>query len=79
MDRYTLTFEAMARLREMETRANVDKSANTADFKVLQYLHVHGSATIEELESFTGLPWDEVVNKISVLMYRGYIEGLTEK
>ena len=78
MDRYTLTVEAMARLREMETRVNIDKSADTADFKLLHYLYVHGSATIEEIEAYTGLPWDEAVNEISTLMNRGYIEGRTE-
>jgi hypothetical protein len=39
-------------------------------------LYVHGSATVEEIEGYTGLPWDEVINKISVLMNRGDIEGL---
>ncbi len=77
MDRYTLTSEARARLREMETRANIDKSADTQDFRLLHYLYVHGSATIEEIESQTGLAWDEVVNEISTLMSRGYIEGLS--
>jgi hypothetical protein len=77
MERYTLTNEARARVREMETRANIDASADTADFRLLDFLYIHGPATIEEIEKQTGLHWDEVVNKISVLMNRGYIEGLT--
>jgi DNA-binding Lrp family transcriptional regulator len=60
----------------METRANVDASADTDDFKVLQLLYTHGASTVEEIEKYSGLPWEEVVNKISVLMNRGYIEGL---
>ena len=77
MERYTLTLEGRARLRRMETRANIDASADTGDFRLLHYLYVHGPATVEEIESFTGLPWDEAINEISVLMNRGYIEGTT--
>jgi hypothetical protein len=76
MERYTLTFEGRARLRRTETRANIDASADTEDFRLLHYLYVHGSATVEEIESCTGLPWDEAINKISVLMNRGDIEGI---
>jgi DNA-binding Lrp family transcriptional regulator len=79
MDRYTLTIEGRAKLRRTETRANIEASADTDDFKLLHYLYVHGPATIEEIESFSRLPWDEVVNKISTLMSRGYIEGFTER
>jgi DNA-binding MarR family transcriptional regulator len=77
MDRYTLTYEAKARLRAMETRADIDASANTLDFRLLRYLYNHGPATIEEIEKQTGLHWDGVVNEISVLMNRGYVEGVT--
>jgi DNA-binding Lrp family transcriptional regulator len=78
MERYTLTYEGRARFRRMETRVNVDTSADTEDFKLLHFLYVHGAATIEEIEDYTGLSWSETVNKIATLMNRGYIEGLTE-
>jgi len=78
MDRYTLTIEGRAKLRRTETRVNLEVSADTEDFKLLHYLYVHGPATIEEIESHSGLPWDEAVNKISTLMSRGYIEGFTK-
>lgn len=78
MERYTLTIEGRSRFRRMETRANIDASADTEDYKLLQYLYAHGAATVEEIEKYTGLPWDETINKISVLMNRGYIEGQVE-
>jgi DNA-binding MarR family transcriptional regulator len=78
MDSYTLTIEGRAKLRRTETRANLEVSADTEDFKLLHYLYVHGPATVQEIESFCSLPWDEVVNKISTLMNRGYIEGFTD-
>jgi DNA-binding Lrp family transcriptional regulator len=76
MERYVLTPEARARFRRMATRANIDASADTDDYKLLQYLYAHGAATIEEIEQYTGLPWGETINRLSVLMNRGYIEGL---
>lgn len=79
MDRYILTHEGRARFRRMETRANVDVSADSEDFKLLHYLYAHGAATIEEIENVTNLSWSEAVNKIATLMNRGYIEGLSEQ
>lgn len=79
MERYTLTSEGRARFRRMETRANIDTSADTDDFKLLHYLYAHGAASVEEIEHYTGLPWDETINKISGLMNRGYIEGQAEQ
>jgi hypothetical protein len=78
MERYTLTNEGRARFRRMETRAKVDTSADTEDFKLIHYLYSHGPATIEEIENDSGLSWSETVNKIATLMNRGYVEGLTE-
>jgi hypothetical protein len=75
MERYTLTFEGRARVRRMETRANIDTSVDTDDYKFLHYLYAHGPATIEELERTTNQPWDETINRISALMNRGYLEG----
>lgn len=79
MERYVLTLEGRARFRRMETRANVDTSVDTGDFKLMHYIYMHGAATVEEIERYTGLPWDETINEISALMNRGYIEGLTEQ
>jgi DNA-binding MarR family transcriptional regulator len=61
----------------METRANVDNSVDTEDYEILQFLYMHGSATIEEIESHAALTWDETVNEIATLLNRGYIEGIT--
>ncbi len=78
MERYTLTYEGRARFRRMETRTKVDTSAITEDFKILQYLYAHGSASIEEIEDYLELSWSETVNEIARLVNRGYIEGITK-
>jgi predicted transcriptional regulator len=78
MERYTLTQEGRARFRRMETRAHIDASAVTSDFKLLHYFYEHGAASVEEIEDYTGLSWSAVVNEIGTLMNRGYIEGLPE-
>jgi predicted HTH transcriptional regulator len=79
MERYTLTNEGRARFRRMEIRANVDTSAVTQDLKLLHFIYTHGAATVEEIENYTGLSWSAVVDEISTLMNRGYIEGLPEQ
>jgi hypothetical protein len=76
MERYILTDEGRARFRRMETRANINASADTEDFKLLHYLYVHGAATVEEIEGSTGLSWSDTVNQITSLMSRGYVAGL---
>ena len=79
MDGYTLTLEGMSRFRRMETRANVDASVDTIDFRLLQCLYERGSASVEEIERFTGLTRDETANEISVLMSRGLVEGTSKR
>jgi len=79
MDRYTLTYEGRARLRRVEASIDSDTSAKTEDDKLLHYLYVHGAATIEEIQNYTGLSWSVVENRLSALMYHGYIEGLPEQ
>ena len=79
MDRYTLTYEGRARFRRMETRIHSDTSAMTKDYEILHHLYERGTATVEEIENYTGLSWNEVENRLSALMYHGYIEGLAEQ
>lgn len=79
MDRYMLTYEGRARLRRMETDISAGTSDKTQDYELLHYLYAHGAATIEEIEGYSGLSWSEVVNRLSALMYYGYVEGLPEQ
>ena len=78
MDRYTLTYEGKARFRRMEARIHSDTSAMTKDYEVLHHLYESGAATVEEIENYTGMSWNELENRLSGLMYHGYIEGLAE-
>ena len=79
MDRYTLTYEGRARFRRMETRIHADTSAKTKDYEILHHLYEHGAATVEEIENYIGQSRDELVNRLSALMYHGYIEELAEQ
>ena len=78
MDRYTFTSEGRAKFRRMETHIHSDESAKSEDYDILHYLYEHGAASVEELEKYTGLSWNEVTNRLSTLMYHDYIEELTE-
>jgi DNA-binding transcriptional ArsR family regulator len=78
MDKYTLTSEGRAKFRRIETRIHSDESAKSEDYDILHYLYERGAASVEELEKYTGLSWNEVTNKLSTLMYHDYIEELTE-
>ena len=60
----------------METRISSDSSTRTEDYQVLHYLYEHGAVTVQEIVSYTGLSWSEVVNKLATLMNHGYIEEL---
>ena len=78
MDRYTLTNEGRAKFRRIETRIHSDESAMSEDYDILHYLYERGAASVEELENYTGLSWNEVANKLSSLMNRDYFEELAE-
>jgi len=78
VDKYTLTYQGRAKFRRMETRIHSDESAMSEDYDILHYLYERGAASVEELEEYTGLSWNEVTNKLSTLMYHDYIEELAE-
>lgn len=70
----------MSRKKSAQANGDAGKTRSLRQYRGFQApsLYVHGAAMIEEIESCTGLPWDEAVNKISTLMNRGYIEGFAE-
>lgn len=79
MDRYILTYEGMARFRRIEIRAHSDPSSRTEDYNILHYIYEHGAATTDEIVSHTGLSSNNVVNRLFILMNRGYIEASVER
>lgn len=79
MYKYVLTYEGRARFRRIEVRAHLDPSARTEDYNILHYIYEHGAATTDEILSHTGLQWNDVVNRLFILMNRGFIEASSEK
>ena len=77
MDKYTLSYEGIARFRRMRIDSDIEVS-RIEDYKIANYLYEHGAATVEEIENYTGLSLDQVSNKLSTLIYHGYVEALTE-
>jgi DNA-binding MarR family transcriptional regulator len=63
----------------METRVFSDSSVKTEDYEILLYLYKHGAATVQEIEDHSGLSRNEVVNRLSDLIYWGYIEESAEQ
>ena len=79
MDRYTLSYEGRMRFRRAKISVNQEEEGKIEGYEVLDYLYEHGTATVEEIENNTGLSWGQVVEKITTLMYWGYIEKLAEQ
>jgi DNA-binding MarR family transcriptional regulator len=76
MDRYMLSNEGRAKFRRMRTSS--DSAAKIENYEILNYLYEHGAATVEDIENRTGLSLDQVMNKLSTLIYHGYIEELAK-
>jgi len=79
MDRYVLSNNGRARFRRLRIRVNSDTASKIVDYEILDYLYEHGAATVEEIENYTGLSWDQVTNKLSTLIYHGYVEELAKQ
>ena len=77
MDRYTLSYEGKARFKRRKISVNLGM-AKMEGYEILDYLYEHGSATVEEIENYTGLSWGQVSNKLSTLIYHGYVEELAK-
>ncbi len=56
----------------------IEETDKMEGYEVLDYLYEHGAATVEEIESHTGLSYDRVAHKMESLIPRGYIERLAE-
>jgi hypothetical protein len=78
MDRYTLSNEGRARFKRTKISMNMEGKGLVAGYEVLDYLFEHGAATIEEIERHTGLPYEQVVNRLGDFISWGYIEELVE-
>ena len=76
MDRYILSNEGRARFKRMKISVNIAGVAKMGGYEVLDYLYEHGAATVEEIENYTGLSWNQVVDRLSVLIHHGYVEEL---
>ena len=78
MDKYTLSNEGRARFRRM--RLDLETPTSGIDrYEILSYLYENGSGTVAEIINYTGLSWEHVMNKLSTLMFHGYIEALTKQ
>ena len=78
MDKYTLTLEGRARFRRMRIDPDIEIS-KTEGYGIINYLYENGTGTVEEIINYTGLSWGQVTNRISNLIYHGYVEELDKK
>jgi hypothetical protein len=77
MNRYTLSNEGRARFQRRKISADLGMET-IAGYEVLDCLFENGSATVEEIEDYTGLSWAQVINKLSDFIHWGYIEELAK-
>ncbi|MFC1967119.1 MarR family transcriptional regulator [Chloroflexota bacterium] len=77
MERYTLTNEGRARFRGMGSDLN-SAEHNTERYKILKYLYENGSGTVKEIEDFTGLSRQQLMDELQTVMSHGYIEKLLD-
>jgi hypothetical protein len=78
MDRFKLSAEGTARFRRM--RLDSDTPASRIEgYEILDCLYENGAGTVEEITNYTGLPRDQVWNKLTSLVTHGYIEGVARR
>ena len=75
MDKYTLTINGRARFRQIKMSIRAG-TAKMEGYEVLDYLYEHGRGTVQEIENDTRLSYNQVVEKIRVFIYEGFIEKL---
>jgi DNA-binding MarR family transcriptional regulator len=78
MDRYRLSNEGLTKFKRTKIRMSAEDQTMDG-FGILDCLYEHGALTIEEIEKFTGLRYDQVVHKMESFMPWGYIERLEER
>lgn len=73
MGKYVLSNEGRMRFtrRKMDAGTGADKFLG---YEVLDCLFENGSATVKEIEENTGLSWEQVNNRLTDFISRGYIE-----
>ena len=75
MDKYTLSNEGIARFRRM--RLDLDRTPSQMEgYEILNYLYENGARTVDEIGNHAGLSWNQVSDKLSAFVYRGYVKGL---
>jgi DNA-binding MarR family transcriptional regulator len=78
MDKYTLSNEGRARFKRRKISANLGM-AKMEGYEILDFLYEHGPGSVEEIRNHTGLPWNQVVDKIGVFIHHGFVEKSTEQ
>ena len=77
MDKYKLSDEGMARFKRRKISVDMGME-DIKGYEVLDYLYEHGAATVAEIGSYTGLSWNQVIEKLSTFIHHGFVEKLTE-
>jgi hypothetical protein len=73
MERYILSNEG--RIRFTRRKMGGDPGADKFEgYEILDYLFENGSATVKEIEEYTGLSWGQVINRLTGFISRGYVE-----
>jgi DNA-binding MarR family transcriptional regulator len=78
MDRYRLSNEGLNKFKRTKIRMFAEDQTMEG-FDILDCLYEHGALTIEEIEKYTGLRYDQVVHKMESFMPWGYIERLEDR
>jgi DNA-binding MarR family transcriptional regulator len=75
MDRYRLSNEGFEKFKRTKIRMYAEDQTMDG-YDILNCLYEHGSSTIEEIEKYTGLRYDQVVHMMESFFPWGYIERL---
>jgi DNA-binding MarR family transcriptional regulator len=75
MDRYRLSNEGSTKFKRTKIRMFAEDQTMEG-FSILNCLYEHGALTIEEIEKYTGLRYDQVVHMMESFFPWGYIERL---
>ena len=77
MDRYRLSNEGLTKFKRTKIRMSAEDQTMDG-YDILNCLYERGALTIEEIEKFTGLRYDQVVHMMESFFPWGYIERLEE-
>jgi len=74
MNKYTLSNEGIARFRRM--KVDLDRPPSKIEgYDILNYLYENGAGTVNEIGNYAGLSWNQVSDKLSAFLCRGYVKG----